>query len=97
MATKTKRSARSKSAISKTRLKPLSTKKTARGKKTTVLAMPYDAKKYAGSVPAFASVAKKIAARAKPGRKVFNDKSLFGALPGMANWALPLLKELRDE
>ena len=40
-------------------------------------------------------VAKKVALRAKPGRKVFNDKSLFGALPGMANWAIPLLKELR--
>lgn len=30
-------------------------------------------------------------------RKVFDDPSLFGALPGMSEWALPLLKELRDE
>ena len=30
-------------------------------------------------------------------RKVLNDPSLFGALPGMGEWAFPLLKELRDE
>lgn len=30
-------------------------------------------------------------------RKVFDDPSLFGALPGMSEWAIPLLKELRDE
>ncbi|HMC96360.1 MAG TPA: hypothetical protein VKG92_01790 [Flavobacteriales bacterium] len=42
-------------------------------------------------------VAKKLAAPIKPVRKVFSDKGLFGALPGMSVWALPLLKELRDE
>lgn len=30
-------------------------------------------------------------------RKVLDDPSLFGALPGMGEWAFPLLKELRDE
>lgn len=34
---------------------------------------------------------------AKSVRKIFGDRSLFGALPGMSEWALPLLKELRDE
>ena len=42
-------------------------------------------------------VVKKTAASVKPMRKVFGDKSLFGALPGMSEWALPLLKELRNE
>ncbi len=41
-------------------------------------------------------IAKK-AARTKPVRKLFDDSSLFGALPGMGKWAFPLLKELRDE
>lgn len=35
--------------------------------------------------------------RSKPKRKVLSDRSLFGALPGMGEWALPLLKQLRDE
>ena len=56
MATRTKRTARSKSAKGKARLKPLATKKVPRGKKDTGLVKPYDAKKYDGSVPAFASV-----------------------------------------
>lgn len=44
-----------------------------------------------------ARVVKKQAPSVKPARKVFSDKSLFGALPGMSDWALPLLKDLRDE
>jgi hypothetical protein len=40
-------------------------------------------------------VAKRPAAQT--GRKVFSDVSVFGALPGMSEWALPLLKELRNE
>jgi len=40
---------------------------------------------------------KKTAAPVKTLRKVFADKSIFGALPGMTEWALPLLKELRDK
>jgi hypothetical protein len=39
----------------------------------------------------------KKTSRAKSSRKVFDDPSLFGALPGMSEWAMPLLKELRDE
>jgi hypothetical protein len=35
--------------------------------------------------------------RRQSARKVFDDPSLFGALPGMSEWAMPLLKELRDE
>jgi hypothetical protein len=35
--------------------------------------------------------------RSRRTRKVFNDRELFGALPGMSKWAMPLLKELRDE
>lgn len=42
-------------------------------------------------------VAKKVAAPVKPTRKLLTDKSLFGALPDMSGWALPLLKELRNE
>ena len=37
------------------------------------------------------------AKHAKPERKVFDDRSLWGALPGMGKWAFPLLKELRNE
>ncbi|MBK6628734.1 MAG: hypothetical protein IPJ87_04665 [Flavobacteriales bacterium] len=33
----------------------------------------------------------------RPKGKVFSNRSLFGALPGMSAWAFPLLKELRDE
>jgi len=39
----------------------------------------------------------KKSSSAKSSRKVFDDPSLFGALPGMSEWAMPLLKELRDE
>ncbi|MEO8067163.1 MAG: hypothetical protein ABI599_05675 [Flavobacteriales bacterium] len=35
--------------------------------------------------------------RSKPKRKILLDRSLFGALPGMGDWALPLLKQLRNE
>ncbi|MBL0127459.1 MAG: hypothetical protein IPP83_08345 [Flavobacteriales bacterium] len=56
MATRMKSTSRSKSAKGKARVKPLAAKKTSRSKKTDVLVKPYDAKKYAGSVPAFASV-----------------------------------------
>jgi len=42
-------------------------------------------------------VVRKTTRTVKPTRKVFSDKSLFGALPGMGQWAFPLLKELRDE
>ena len=56
MATKTKRTTRSSSAKGKAGVKPLATKKATRNTKTTGLVKPYDAKKYAGSVPAFASV-----------------------------------------
>jgi hypothetical protein len=35
--------------------------------------------------------------QSKRTRKVFDDRELFGALPGMSKWAMPLLKELRNE
>jgi len=47
--------------------------------------------------PKRARAVKKTAAPVKTLRKVFADKSIFGALPGMTEWALPLLKELRDK
>ena len=30
-------------------------------------------------------------------RKVFGDTKLYGAVPGMAQWAMEELKEMRDE
>lgn len=42
-----------------------------------------------------ARAAQSVPARRK--RKVLDDQSLFGALPGMGKWAFPLLKELRDK
>lgn len=49
------------------------------------------------TAPKPARVALKRSVAVKPKRKLLSDKSLFGALPGMADWALPLLKELRNE
>jgi hypothetical protein len=47
------------------------------------------------------SVKRKRAAHKKgeagPLRKLFKDRTLWGALPGLGEWAFPLLKELRDE
>lgn len=35
--------------------------------------------------------------RTNTGRKRFEVKELWGALPDMGKWAFPLLKEMRDE
>ncbi len=68
--------------------------------------MPPKKRKVLASVKSSAKVARprraprpvsKAVRRERPVRKVFNDQILFGALPGMSEWALPLLKELRDE
>ena len=65
--------------------------------------MPAKKPKVAASVKTTARIArtrKPAAPRAKPKRrerKVLDDRSLFGALPGMGKWALPLLKAMRDE
>ncbi len=56
MATKSKPTSRTKTAKRKARAKQVAPKKTMRVKKTAPKVKPYDAKKYGGSVPAFASV-----------------------------------------
>lgn len=53
MATKTKRTPKGKRAA---RGKAIAPKKAVKTRKATTFAKPYDAKKYAGSVPAFASL-----------------------------------------
>lgn len=53
MAAKTKRSPKGKRA---SRAKTSTPKKAVKARKTTAYAKPYNAKKYAGSVPAFSSV-----------------------------------------
>ena len=40
---------------------------------------------------------KKKVVRRKPKAKVFDGWHLFGAAPGMADWAIPQLKKMRDE
>ena len=40
---------------------------------------------------------KKKVVRRKPKAKVFDAWHLFGSVPGMAEWAIPQLKKMRDE
>lgn len=40
---------------------------------------------------------KKKVVRRKPKAKVFDGWHLYGAAPGMAEWAIPQLKKMRDE